>query len=204
MTVKTTSSRQRSSKRMSDTQADGVVETPEVEEIPAPDPSSLGLELPDDREGAEALLLREIAASRTKAETYLNDLKRIAADFDNFRKRSKRDHETALGFATEKVVVGLFPVLDTFDAALGTQPETDGERLLYSGLINTREQLLKALESEGLEVVPTVGEEFDPEVHEPVGAPGGDGTLVVSDELRRGYRINGKLLRAALVVLEAS
>ena len=73
---------------------------------------------------------------------------------------------------------------------------------MFSGLVNTREQLLKALEAEGLEVIATIGETFDPEVHEPVGAPGGNGELIVSEELRRGYRLKGNLVRAALVMLE--
>jgi molecular chaperone GrpE len=105
--------------------------------------------------------------------------------------------------ATEKVVRSLMPVLDTFDAAMGADPKTETEKQLYSGMLNTREQLLNSLKDEGLEVIPTIDEKFDPEVHEPVGAPAGSGTLVVSEELRRGYRLNGKVLRAALVVLES-
>ncbi len=106
--------------------------------------------------------------------------------------------------ATEKVVMGLLPVLDSFDAALSTQPQTETEDKLYSGMINTREQLLNVLKGAGLELIPTFDEPFDPEIHEPVGAPTGTGTnLVVTDELRRGYRLNGKVLRAALVALEA-
>jgi molecular chaperone GrpE len=70
-------------------------------------------------------------------------------------------------------------------------------------MINTREQLLTALEREGLEVLPTIGEVFDPEIHEPVGAPGGTNDLVVSSELRRGYRLRGRVIRPAMVMLEA-
>ena len=168
-----------------------------------PDPHSLGLELPDDPEEAIALLLREVAEARDDASTYLDDLKRVAADFDNYRKRSMRESATMVDRAAERVIRNLMPVLDTFDAGLTIEAKTDSERQLYSGLINTRQQLLKALEAEGLEVIPTIGESFDPEVHEPVGAPGGEGKLVVSDELRRGYTLHGKVLRAALVSLEA-
>jgi molecular chaperone GrpE len=168
----------------------------------APDPHSLGLELPDDPEEAVKALLRELAVARDEATSYLDDLKRVAADFDNYRKRSMRENAATVDRAAERVVRNLMPVLDTFDAALATEPKTDTERQLYSGLIGTREQLLKALEAEGLEVVPTIGERFDPEVHEPVGAPGGSGELIVSEELRRGYTLKGKVLRAALVALE--
>ena len=191
---------------MSDIHADEAAATDEVAAPPVepttPEPHSLGLELPDDPDETIRLLLREIATAREEAGTYLNDLKRVAADFENYRKRSIREHAEMLNRATEKVVTGLMPILDTFDAALAVEPESDSERQLYSGIINTREQLLKSLEAEGLEVVPTIGEEFDPGIHEPVGAPAGDGTLTVSQELRRGYRLNGRVLRAALVVLE--
>ena len=167
-----------------------------------PEPHSLGLELPDDPDETINLLLREVATAREEAGTYLNDLKRVAADFENYRKRSIREHAEMLNRATEKVVTGLMPILDAFDAALDVEPQSDSERQLYSGMINTRQQMLKSLEAEGLEVVPTIGKEFDPEIHEPIGAPAGDGTLTVSQELRRGYRLNGRVLRAALVALE--
>lgn len=184
------------------------MEAEEVEALPAespdqtPDPHSLGLELPDDPNEAIAMLLRELAEAREEASSYLDDLKRVAADFDNYRKRSIRESATVIDRAAERVIRNLMPVLDTFDAALSTEAKTDSERQLYSGLINTRQQLLKALEAEGLEVIPTIGEKFDPEVHEPAGAPEGGGELIVSDELRRGYTLNGKVLRAALVALE--
>lgn len=186
------------------------VETVEAEALPAervetaPDPASLGLELPDDLDEAIAMLLTELATARDEASSYLDDLKRVAADFDNYRKRTLREQAEMHLRATERVVTGLLPILDTFDAAVATEPATDGERQLLSGMLNTREQLLKALQDAGLEVIPTLDEPFDPEVHEPVGAPAGNGLLIVSQELRRGYRLNGKVLRAALVVLEVS
>ena len=188
---------------------EGIVEEGQVvASVPAEKPGggldahALGLELPETPEEAIQMLLSEISIARTEATTYLDDLKRVAADFDNYRKRTMREQGAILDRAAEKVVTGLLPVLDTFDAALATEPATDGERQLYSGMINTREQLLKSLAAEGLEVIPTIGEVFNPEVHEPAGAPGGDGELVISQELRRGYLLNGRVLRAALVVLE--
>jgi molecular chaperone GrpE len=183
--------------------SDEVVEALPVEQEPAPDPHTLGIDLPEGRDEAVALLLTELGTARDEAGAYLDDLRRVAADFDNYRKRVMKESATSFDRAAERVVKTLMPVLDSFDAALGTEPGTDTERLLYSGILNTREQMLKALEAEGLEVIPTVGEPFDPEVHEPVGAPEGSGRLVVADELRRGYRIKDKVLRAALVRLES-
>lgn len=169
---------------------------------PRPSAESLGLDLPEDPAQAVDELIVELAAAREESQERLEDLKRVAADFDNYRKRAQKDLSASTHRATEQLVRQLMPVLDTFDAALGTEPTTDAERRMYSGMLNTRQQLLGALEGGGLEVIPTVGEAFDPEVHEPAGAPEGAGSLVVADELRRGYRLNGKVLRAALVSLE--
>lgn len=169
-----------------------------------PGASALGIDLPEDRDEAVSLLLGRLEESREEATSYLDDLKRVAADFDNFRKRALREQSETVDRAAERIVRGLLPVLDSFDAALAVDPATDSERNLLSGMISTREQLLKSLSSEGLEVVLSVGEPFDPEVHEPIGAPPGGGPFLVSQELRRGYRLNGKLLRAALVALESA
>lgn len=194
--------------RMSDNGAetpDQVVDALPVEKPDqTPDPHSLGLELPDDPEEAVDTLLIELATARDEATSYLDDLKRVAADFDNYRKRTTREGAVMLDRATENVVRSLMPVLDTFDAALNAEPKTETEKQLYSGMLNTREQLLNALKDEGLEVIPTIDEPFDPEVHEPVGAPAANGDLVVTEELRRGYRLGGKVLRAALVALDVS
>ncbi len=183
---------------------DSQPEIVEAEVVAVPTGSnSLGFELPEDGDEATSLLLEKLIESREEAGAYLDDLRRVAADFDNYRKRTTREQALVLDRAAERVVRDLLPVLDSFDAALNTRPATDGERLLLSGMINTREQLLKALEQEGLEVLPSVGEPFDPEIHEPVGAPAGSTDFVVSEELRRGYRLRDRVLRPVMVVLEA-
>lgn len=173
---------------------DDVAETPE--------PHTLGVELPAEPKEAVDVLLRALEASQQESTDYLGDLKRVAADFDNFRKRTMRDQATMLDRAAERVIQKLLPTLDSFDAAVNAQVESEAGKQLLSGMLGTRKQLLSALNDEGLTVIPTVGEIFDPEVHEPVGAPNGAGELIVSEELRRGYRLNDRLIRAALVSLE--
>jgi molecular chaperone GrpE len=188
------------------TETPETVEAVEAEIIEASGPveaAALGIDLPEDADEAIALLLTRLEESRDEATAYLDDLKRVAADFDNYRKRTTREQAVIVDRAAERVVGELLPVLDTFDAAVAGNAETEQERNLLSGMINTREQLLTALEREGLEVLPTIGEVFDPEIHEPVGAPGGTNDLVVSSELRRGYRLRGRVIRPAMVMLEA-
>lgn len=186
-------------------------ETPAVEPdevLPAaasgdrPDPSELGLELPAEPEEAIDLLLREVATARADAQSYLDDLRRVAADFDNFRKRATREQQQTIDRAAERVVRELLPVLDSFDAALSIEPSTETEEKLLGGMRSTHAQLMDALAKEGLEPIPTWDEPFDPELHEAVMTVGdGSGRLVVHEELRRGYRLRGRLLRAALVSL---
>ncbi len=175
-----------------------------VEEERGPiDPHALGLELPEDPTEALQLVLRELADARDEAGAYLDDLQRVAADFDNFRKRALRDHAANIERASEHIVKSLLPVLDTLDAALASGAETTTEQQLLDGIRGTRDLLLDTLGKEGLELIPALGEDFDPRLHEAVAAPQeGQGHLVVAQELRRGYLLKGRVLRAALVAVD--
>jgi molecular chaperone GrpE len=168
-----------------------------------PTAEDLGLTLPDDPDEAIGLLLRELKAAREEASTYLDDLKRVAADFENYRRRALREQSETTQRATEKVALDLLPVLDSFDAAVAVEASTEAEEKLLAGMHRTHDLLLSILKGLGVEVVPTLNEPFDPEVHEAVMSPTeGSGRLVVSEELRRGYTVKGRLIRPALVALE--
>ncbi|MDH3259669.1 MAG: nucleotide exchange factor GrpE [Acidimicrobiia bacterium] len=174
-----------------------------AEEPRSIDPHTLGLELPGDAAGAIQLLLGELDAAREEAGSYLADLQRVAADFDNFRKRMLRDQVENIERASQRVVIGLMPTLDTLEAALTTEAETPAEKKLLDGVRGTLNLLLDTLGKEGLETVPTVGSEFNPELHEAVLAPEpASGRLIVTQEMRRGYTLRGRLLRAALVAVD--
>lgn len=175
----------------------------EGEVVSPPTAAELGIDLPDDSEAAVALLLAEVDAARSETASHLDDLKRVAAEFDNFRKRAVRDHEGTTQRAAERLLIELLPALDSFDAALSVQASTDAEEKLLAGMVRTHQQILTALGNLGLATVPTVGEPFDPEHHEAAVSPTeGEGRLVVTQELRRGYTLNGRLVRPALVALE--
>ncbi len=175
---------------------------PDFVQADAPTAAELGIDLPSNREQAIEILLAEVAAARGDATSYLDDLRRVAADFDNFRKRALRDQQVTVERAAERVLVSLLPVLDSFDAALKVELETTSAEKLMEGLRSTHNQLIDVLAKEGLEPVPTFEEPFDPEVHEAVMSTGDGSRLIVADELRRGYRLRGKVIRAALVSLE--
>jgi molecular chaperone GrpE len=165
---------------------------------------ALGIDIPDEPDEAVELLAARALEARREAESHLDDLRRLAAEFENFRKRSDRDRGDMIASASRRVASALLPVLDSLDAAAaGTRVETPGEERLRAGLLRTREQLLDVLGAEGvapIEVAP--GAAFDPAVHEAVTG-GGDGHLVVTAVLRRGYTINDRLLRPAMVEVAA-
>ncbi len=144
---------------------------------------------------------RSKAVPSDEAQKYLDDLQRVAADFENYRKRAQREMAENIERASQRVVTGLLPVLDSFDLAVAHEPESDSEAKLLGGVGGTRQQLLDALAAEGLAPIPAVGEPFDPEVHEAVSMEGSPEHPVVIGEMRRGYTLHGRVLRAALVTV---
>ncbi len=174
-----------------------------VDEAPTLEPREVGIELSDDPDQAIQELLGALVAARDDANAYLEDLQRLAADFENFRKRTVREQSGHVARASQRVVESLLPVLDSFDAAFTHEAQTPGEEKLLSGVRSTYHQLLDVLKREGLEVIPALGEPFDPEVHEAVSSLAtGDGDLVVAAELRTGFRLGGRVLRPALVTVD--
>lgn len=124
---------------------------------------------------------------------------RALADFDNYRKRVERDRATAARKGTREIILSLLSVLDGFDRALehvGDKPSpvTDGFRAIHR-------KLRGLLEAQGVTPFKSVGETFNPEMHEAVGSVQSDahesGEIV--DEVQRGYRWGDEVLRPARV-----
>jgi molecular chaperone GrpE len=182
-----------------------IVEAEPVEEEPAVEtvePESLGLDLPEDPAEAMPVVLEALAEARMDADRYLDDLRRVAADFENYRKRTQREMAAMVERASERVVRQLLPVLDSFEGAMAMEAKSETEEKLLVGVRNTYELLLDVLAKEGLEPIEAWDEPFDPHIHEAVATAGdGEGTIRVTQELRRGYKLRGKVLRPALVVV---
>ncbi len=158
-------------------------------------------DLPEDPAEAISVLEQALEEARASDAARLDDLQRVAADFENFRKRAVREQLELAARASQGLVEALLPVLDSFDAAFAHEAQNPGEEQLLAGIKGTFHQLMSVLGAEGLEVIPTVGEAFDPEVHEAVSGGTGD-DLLVSGEMRRGYTLAGRVIRPALVSVE--
>jgi molecular chaperone GrpE len=162
----------------------------------------LDMEVPADPAEAVPVLISALVESRNEAATYLDAMQRIAAEFENFRKRAARERDEIVDRASQRLIERLLPTLDTFAAALNYEPQTEGEKRLLSGMAETHRLLMEALAAEGFAPIEANDVPFDPAVHEAVTGPGGDGDgdLLVT-EMRRGYTLRGRVIRAALVAV---
>lgn len=158
------------------------------------------LEIPDDPDEAVAFLMVELLAARAAAAEAVDRWKRSVAEFDNFRKRSQRDQATMVARSSERVLVRLLPVLDSLDAATAVETAAS-EESLRQGLTGTRDLLLSILAKEGMEPIKALGQVFDPNLHEAAQLAEGSGTMVVNADWRRGYTLNGRVIRATLVAV---
>ena len=126
--------------------------------------------------------------------------KRLYADFDNFRRRSRQEKEELSNVVAQNLILELLPVLDNFERALSSLSEEEAAGI-GSGVSMIYRQLFGALEKAGLSVVEAEGKEFDPQYHEAVlrveDADQAEGTIV--QELQKGYSVKGKVIRPSMV-----
>jgi len=140
----------------------------------------------------------ELERAQREAAEYLDHLRRLQAEFDNFRKRTLRQQTHAVELAAQPVVARLLEVLDDFDLALmSAEQQPDFERF-RKGVELVYAKLRDALRAEGLERMQAEGKPFDPEQHEALMQTGdGEGELTVADVLRPGYTLKGRVIRPA-------
>lgn len=146
-------------------------------------------------------LEEELERSESKKEEYIDKLQRQRADFSNYKKRVKKEKDKLKKNATQKLVSELLPILDNFDRALASSAEDQNLADFMEGMEMISRQLCEVLKSEGLEEISTVGEEFDPNIHEAVAKEESEEyeSGIVIEELQTGYSFNDQVLRAAMV-----
>jgi len=128
--------------------------------------------------------------------------KRLSADFENFKRRAQSEKEQLSLTERSKVMERLLPVVDDFERArTSVQPESDGEQKIANGYQAIYSQLVSIFQELGLKQIDTVGQPFDPEIHEAVMRSHSDDFAedVVMEELRKGFTVNDSLLRPAMV-----
>ena len=157
---------------------------------------------PSSDASSDELLARVQDAERER-DTHLDDLRRVAADFDNYRKRMAREQAQLVARSGERVVAKLIPVLDDLERALDAAEHHEEAKVL-EGVHMTKDALAGVLASEGVEEIQAEGP-FDPHVHEALMTQPAEGVEPghVVQVVQRGYRIGDAVLRPARVIVAA-
>jgi len=150
-----------------------------------------------DLEAANA----KIAELEAKIESESNRYLRLQADFDNSRRRAKLDLEAAQTYRAQNLVLDLLPAIDNFERAMKIEATEEQAKSLYTGMEMVYRGLLDALEKEGVEVIKSVGTEFDPHLHQAVMQVEVEDTdpNIVVEEFQKGYKLKDRVIRPAMV-----
>ena len=153
----------------------------------------IDVEVVDELAAAEAAIDADISRVMSERDDYLDALRRLQADFENYKKRVMKQQTEHLERAAEDLIVQLLPVLDAGEMA---RAHGGGD-----AVVQVTTMLYETLAKEGLESIDAdVGTAFDPTVHEAVAhEPGDGGEAHISELLRAGYRWKGRLVRPAMV-----
>ncbi len=146
-----------------------------------------------------------LAEAQAEVEELKDQLLRAKADMDNVRRRGQRDIENAHKFGAEKLIASLLPVLDSLEKAVEASDKVEHEESLAmaEGIALSLKLAMDTLEKAGVAAVQPVGEPFDPNLHEAMAMvphPDAEPNSVI-DVLQTGYTLNGRLVRAARVVV---
>jgi len=145
--------------------------------------------------------LRKQAESlqKEKADTFAK-LQRVAADYDNYQKRSVKQTADSIAYEKDKIIKALLPVMDDFERVLKHRENADA---VVKGIELVYEHLKSVLKSQGVEEIAADGEKFDPAHHQALTQQTvedkEDG--IVLEELQKGYKLNGRVIRASRVVV---
>ncbi|WNF37706.1 nucleotide exchange factor GrpE [Bacillaceae bacterium IKA-2] len=156
-------------------------------------------------EELEEVILTEEQVKIEALETEMKELKdrlvRIQADYDNFRRRTKQEKEAAAKYKAQSLIEEIIPAVDNFDRALGVKAESEEAKAILQGMDMVYRQLADALKNEGLEIIESVGQSFDPHFHQAVTQVETDEfeSNQVVEELQKGYKLRDRVLRPAMV-----
>lgn len=177
----------------------------EVQAEPNPEEHKATLEAEAPAADAETTVTEEPApepeASEPGAAELKDQLMRLAADFENFKKRTRREKEDIRKFANEQLLKDVLPALDNLNRALAHVEER--ENPLVEGIEMVAKQFLGILDGYGVTTVNSKGKPFDPAVHDAMGQIPSDEYEpgCIADEFEKGYLIHGRLLRPAKVIV---
>jgi molecular chaperone GrpE len=167
---------------------------------PPPTPPTGEAGPPLKKEEGIEILKTELEACKKQAEEYLNGWKRAKADYINLKKETETANAELAQFVAVGVLMKILPVYDGLKKACITAPEGDK---WAEGILNIKKQFEEVFKSFGIEEIKAVGEKFNPEFHEAVSREKREGVEsdVILEEVSSGYKMNGKTIIPAKVVV---
>ncbi|MDY6272066.1 MAG: nucleotide exchange factor GrpE [Selenomonadaceae bacterium] len=175
-------------------------EAPETAEASAADAAEA--DAPTEAETSEedaAALKAQVERLKAALEEKDNRVKRLQADFENFRRRTSKEREELANVVTQDLLKGMLPILDNFDRAMAAE-QKDNESF-QKGVEMIYTQLHETLKNAGLELIDTAGQKFDPNFHQAVMRVENpdleDDTI--AQELQKGYIVKGRVIRPSMV-----
>lgn len=155
----------------------------------------------EEEETTEKIEEKEENKKEAEIEELNQRLLRIAADFDNFKRRSRTEKTNVLKYANESILSDLLPVLDNFQRALDVKEPSEEIKKFLDGMDMIHRQLTQVLNNAGLEPIEAKGSEFDPAKHEAVMQVEDDSVEdnVIVEDLRTGYIYKDKVIRPSMV-----
>ena len=145
-------------------------------------------------------LKKQIETQKVQLEETEDRLKRVAAEFDNYKKRSAKERESLYSSLTSDIITGLLPVLDNLEKAASAATEDQNYK---QGVELVLKQFKDVLESRGVKEIEAVGKTFNPEYHEAVSSVVDEnlGEKEIKEEYRKGYMIGNKVIRHSMVIV---
>ncbi len=141
-----------------------------------------------------------ILLQKGQLEDQEDRLKRLMAEFDNFKKRSSKEREGLYNSLISDIFTTLLPVIDNLEKAVSVKTEDEAYK---QGVELVLKQFKEVLTANGVQEIEAVGMPFDPEVHEAVGMVTDEtlGEKIIKEEYRKGYKIGSKVIRHSMVVV---
>lgn len=145
--------------------------------------------------------LQELQSRIDELQARNEQLMRVAADFENFKRRQEREREDLTKYAGQQVITNLLSVIDNFDRALQAEPSVENFENFVQGVRMIHSQFLDVLSKSGVAVINAVGEPFNPEYHEAIMSEENDEVPdeTVIGEFQKGYVMHGRLIRPSIV-----
>ena len=140
----------------------------------------------------------ELIQTKQELEETLDRLKRLMAEFENYKKRSSKERESLYNTLLGDIISSFLPIIDNLEKAVDAKTEDEGYK---QGVELVLKQFMDTFKSLGIEEIKTVGETFDPEVHEAVSSIQDEtkGEKEIVQEFRKGYKIGTRIIRHAMV-----